>query len=197
MEHVVSRELRRQQRRHNKRRRPVRVKDMLEWVPVPHEDGAEFHMRPLSGGELDQCDEEGTRRVGKQLAAMTGADPELLKELMSSDVEETRQQRRSDSTFGLDLSAVVRYGLQEWQGGSYEGVECSPEEKATLDARTRDWAARWIAERSRRPAGEGPDSEPKSADTDESPESILPPIISEGLESPSPTPITGASGHES
>ncbi len=174
----------------------MRVKDMLEWVPVPGED-AEFRLRPLSGGELDQCDEEGTRRVGKQLAAMSGADPQMLKELMSSDVEETRQQRRSDPTFGLDLSAVVRYGLQEWRGGSYDGVECSPEEKAGLDAKTRDWTATWIAERSRRAAGEGQDSEPKSVATGDSLPSTPPPIGSEGTELPSPTPITGASGHES
>lgn len=161
----------------------MRVKDMLEWVDVPNEVGAEFRLRPLSGGELDQCDEEGTRRVGKQLAAMSGADPEMLKELMSSDVEETRQQRRSDPTFGLDLSAVVRYGLQEWRGGSYEGVECSAEEKAGLDAKTRDWAAGWIATRSRRPAGEGQDSEPRSAATAESLENTPPQTTSEGSES--------------
>lgn len=175
----------------------MRVKDMLEWVTVPKEEGAEFRMRPLSGGELDQCDEEGTRRVGKQLSAMTGADPELLKELMSSDVEATRKQRRDDPTFGLDLSAVVRYGLQEWRGGSYAGVDCSPEEKTGLDAITRDWAARWIASRSRRPVGEGQDSVPKSAATDESPGSIPPLTTSVGSESPSPTPITGESSQES
>ena len=175
----------------------MRVKDMLEWVAVPGEEGAEFCLRPLSGGELDQCDEEGTRRVGKQLAAMSGADPAMLKELMSSDVEATRQERKSDPTFGLDLSAVVRYGLQEWRGGSYDGVECSPEEKAGLDARTRDWAATWIAERSRRAAGEGQDSEPRSAATGDSPQSTPLPIGSDALGSPLPTPITGASGHES
>ncbi len=175
----------------------MRVKDMLEWVSVPEEEGAEFRMRPLCGGELDQCDEEGTRRVGKQLAAMSGADPELLKELMSADVEATRQKRRGDPTFGLDLSAVVRYGLQEWRGGSYGDVDCSPDEKAGLDARTRDWAADWIASRSRRPVGEDQDSEPKLADMDASPESTSPPTISEDLESPSPTPTTGIPSHES
>lgn len=174
----------------------MRVTDMLEWIPVPGEEGAEFRMRPLSGGELDQCDEEGTRRVGKQLAAMSGADPEMLKELMSDDVEEKRQQRRDDPTFGLDLSAVVRYGLQEWRGGSYDGVECSPEEKVTLDAQTRDWAAGLIASRSRRPAGEGQDSVP-SSEAGESPQSSPPPIPSAGSESSSPTPIIGASGQES
>ena len=131
------------------------VTKMKRWEAVPGED-AEFEMRPLSGAELQLAEDAGTSRGMDALKALSSVDPQVLKEWQAVGSTE------EDPLRGLDTATVLKYGLVGWRGPDYADVPCDDEHKAELDAGTCDWTARWIAERSRRPLGEGTGSVPPS-----------------------------------
>jgi hypothetical protein len=113
-------------------------------IPVPHEPGATFTFRPLSGVELDEASRKGTKAV---LALVEGLGTEAIKTMQALG---TNGATAADPRSGYDKDTLVRYGIVDW---SYE-EPCTPENKAALDARTRDWAAEVILDMNLRPQGE-------------------------------------------
>jgi hypothetical protein len=164
------------------------VTDMSEWVSVPDGSG-EFFMRPLSGGEYDECDLQGSQRIARTISAFAGIDPQLFADAAARD---NVNPRATDPTAGLDKNAIVGYGLIAWRGGVYENVPCDDEHRELLDGATRDFAARWIASHSVRSENFDSGSTGNSPTTDGLNRNSEPRIESTEPEFRSPTPITGA-----
>jgi len=117
----------------------------------------------LTGDELDEADLRGTERAGKQIGVMPES---LASQLMGmADRNEPADNEAEGQRFrGFAPGTLVRYGVVAW---SYE-IDCTDENKAYLDARTRNWAARVIYDMNVRPLGEAESSGPSSGQPAES-----------------------------
>ena len=125
-------------------------------LEIPHEPGNFFMFRNLSGPELDEADVAGTRRAAEQMKAL----PEVfVNQAMAKD---SGKEAERDEFRGYDKLTLVKYGVQGWRGPKCDR-QCTPEEKANLDARTLTWAARVVFEMNVRPEGEGEGSGSKSS----------------------------------
>ena len=130
--------------------------DETKDLEIPHELGNHFTFRNLSGPELDEADVAGTRRAAEQMKAMPD---NIVSQAMAKD---SGKDEKRDEFRGYDQVTLVKYGVQSWSGPKCDR-QCTPEEKANLDARTLTWAARVVFEMNVRPEGEGEGSGSKSS----------------------------------
>lgn len=131
--------------------------DETKELEIPHELGNFFTFRNLSGPELDEADVAGTRRAAEQMKALPDS---IVNQAMAKD---SGKEAERDEFRGYDRVTLVKYGVQSWRGPKCDSRQCTPEEKANLDARTLAWAARIVFEMNVRPEGEGEGSDSKSS----------------------------------
>jgi len=98
---------------------------------VPGEPGEWFEFRYLSGAELDEAADAATKAA---LKVVSSVDLNVIQQLSGRDAG----QRPPESQY--DKAVLLKYGLVAW---SYP-EPCTDENKARLDAKTRDWAVRTI-----------------------------------------------------
>lgn len=97
---------------------------------IPHEPGQWFEFRPLTGGERDAASESRLRQLLP-----------LVKELEALTNRPAAEDAADDPAVAYDKEMLIRFGVVNW---SYD-EPCDDENKAQLDARTREWAAGVIA----------------------------------------------------
>ena len=128
---------------------------------VPHEPEQWIEFRTLSGAQLDEAEEMQTQR---SLAMVKGLDVSAVQAMSSQSSDQRREQAESQK---YDKDTLVRFGVFAWSLGE----PCTDENKALLDAETRDWAVEQILEMNVRPlatssgsseTSNGAGSEPKS-----------------------------------
>lgn len=108
---------------------------------VPHEEGAWIEFRTLSGRELDEAQQAASARGIELLSKI---EPGALQALQSNRQEATAPP-------ALDKDILIRYGVVAWSILE----PCTDENKAMLDAQTREWCASVITEMNTRSEGEG------------------------------------------
>ena len=131
--------------------------DETKEVEIPHERGNFFTFRNLSGPELDEADVAGTRRAAEQMKALPDS---IVNQAMAKDSSKDEER---DEFRGYDRVTLVKYGVQSWSGPKCDTRQCTPEEKANLDARTLTWSARIVFDMNVRPEGEGEGSDGRSS----------------------------------
>lgn len=131
--------------------------DQTKDMEVPHQQGNFFTFRNLSGPELDEADVAGTRRAAEQMKVLPDS---IVNQAMAKD---SGKDVERDEFRGYDRLTLVRYGVQDWRGPDCGNHPCTDEEKARLDARTLEWAARVVFGMNVRPEGEGEGSDSKSS----------------------------------
>ena len=114
-----------------------------EWRDIPFEPGSRFEFRTLSGRELDEAQEAATNKALQSFKAL-GAE-------LIAAIQQQQRETAVKAADSYDADTLIRYGLVAW---SYD-EPCNEEEKARLDAQTRDWAAAQIIEMNTIPEGEG------------------------------------------
>lgn len=137
----------------------------VETLDIPHELGQTMQFRRLTGFEMDQAEERTTQSAMKVIA---GIDPAVMAAWAGQGRTEGRQRQSR-----FDKETLVQFGVIGW---SY-AEPCTDENKAKLDAWTRDWAAAVIEEMNVRSEGEGEGSGGNSSRGD-SPLSLLRPTTS-------------------
>ena len=128
--------------------------------PEVDAEGPEFTFRRLTGHQLDEAEEEATKKALKLVAQLP---PEAVAAMQRPGTREALgAKRREASTY--DADRLIRYGLMSW---SYS-EPCDDEHKALLDVRCRDWCAAVITEMNVITEGEGRSSGGNSSRTAES-----------------------------
>jgi hypothetical protein len=149
---------------------------------VPGEPGHQFTFRHLTALEMDEADQSGSVRLGKELEALPSS---LVGQVMDRGDEEVKdaKARRTQQFRGFDPNVLVKYGIVDWTYKDKDGtpVPCNPESIARLVWRTRNWAAQVIFDEDVREPGESNGSGMRSAGA-ESPEPSSPPTASSGPE---------------
>lgn len=112
-----------------------------EWREVPHEPGQKIEFRTLSGRELDEAEQEQTKR---QMTLAKGWDAETIKTIRAQATDTTVERASKDS---YDKDTLIRYGIVAWS----DDADCNEQNKALLDAATREWAIDVIVEMNVRP----------------------------------------------
>lgn len=130
---------------------------------VPHEPGCFMSFRPLAGTEIEEAQAANLRELGERFP------PEVLRSIrdlaqpdQAGEVSEARQRAERDPLAGYSQRVLLRFGLTDWRGPSYDGELCSDENKDGLDTTTRRWAALQALEVSRINQGEVVSSAPGS-----------------------------------
>ena len=143
--------------------------------PEVDADGPEFEFRRLTGHQLDEAEEEATKKALRLVSQLPAESVAAMQNRATR--EALGVKRRELSTYDADL--LIRYGLVGWPYPE----PCDDEHKALLDVRCRDWCADVITEMNVVTEGEGPSSGGNSRGDTESLLSSPVPTASTGRES--------------
>lgn len=124
---------------------------------LPGDTEAVFTFRVLAGWQIDVARDKKKAQMLADMASMG--------EIKMPDLSEEARLRAevsaaADILSAFDEETLVQHGLVAWTGSVYSQVECNEANRHEIDARTRTWAARRIAEESVIHEGESNGSAP-------------------------------------
>ncbi len=130
---------------------------------VPHDKGAVFTFTVLAGWQIDKARDKKKTLMLADIAAIGDAK-------LPEPSEDARRRAEVEAAANIlnafDEETLVEYGLTAWTGSVYSDTQCNKENRREIDARTRNWAARRIAEESVIHEGESTGSAPGSEQKD-------------------------------
>ena len=133
-----------------------------DWREVPGEPDALIAFRPVSGEELEEAQTRNLER-SMRMEISDGMAGAMMKPRVCPQCGWKGQEKQGgEGVLALtdcDKKTLVRYGIVDWKGGSYEGVDCTDERKAKLAGAAFTWAAKQIFELSYITVGEASGSE--------------------------------------
>lgn len=134
------------------------ITDHSDKYEMPHEPGEWVMLKKLSGSQMDEADQENTRKVMERLGPIIAAlGPEAQRQGREQKAAEDPNDIKIRRA-GYDPDVLIKYALAGW---SYdEEPDGNPADM--LDAITRDWLWDTIVLENTRSPEQSPGGEPSS-----------------------------------